>query len=113
MHRGIRAAAPIPVDELMPGQALDLLGRWTGQAQPSCRTPDGEGGGERDLRCGAHVRLLTPNANSDTCQRCTRLASMGCTGLLVGLAGCRLARWGSPGAVSERGARGWTGDPDT
>src|SRR5215469_5044878 len=34
-------------------------------------------------------------------------------GLLAELAGCRLARWGSLGAVSERGARGWAGDPDT
>jgi len=34
-------------------------------------------------------------------------------GLPVGLAGCRLARWGSPEAVSERRARGWAGDPDT
>ena len=33
--------------------------------------------------------------------------------LLMALAGCRLARWGLPGAASERGARGWAGDPDT
>jgi hypothetical protein len=52
-------ATPIPVDELTQGQALDLLGRWAGQAlSPSCRTPAGEGGGGRDPPGGAHVRLL-------------------------------------------------------
>jgi hypothetical protein len=106
-------ATPIPVDELTQGQALDLLGRCP--ARPPAQLPDACWGGWRWARStprssrsapGPQMRTAAPANNAPG------IASMGCMGLLVGLAGCRLARWGSPGAVSERGARGWAGDPD-